>query len=150
MSFQRKFLTWIFFSWNLKKAIAIFSSQYRRIFQYAKFYAKIWPKKWFIWVFSGWNLKSHCHIWNQRPRICLNAKFGAKIKILKFKTKKCLNWVFWAANLNFWTGIWKNYWHTWNDCPWICLGAKFGAKIKILKSGTKNALFEYFWIGIWK
>ena len=29
-------------------------------------------------------LKIYCHIRNQCPRICLTAKFGAKIKILKF------------------------------------------------------------------
>ena len=31
--------------------------------------------------------KYYCHIWNQCSRICLVAKFGAKIEILKFGTK---------------------------------------------------------------
>ena len=34
-----------------------------------------------------WN---YCHILNQRPRICLIIKFGAKIKIFEFGTKNAL------------------------------------------------------------
>ena len=36
-------------------------------------------------AFFGWNLKQYCHIWNQRPRICLIAKFGAKLEDADFK-----------------------------------------------------------------
>ena len=32
-------------------------------------------------------LKNHCHVWNQRPRICLIAKFDLKTKNFKFGTK---------------------------------------------------------------
>ena len=32
-------------------------------------------------------LKNHCHVWNQRPRICLIAKFGSKTKNFKFGPK---------------------------------------------------------------
>ena len=32
-------------------------------------------------------LKNNCHIWKQLPRICLTAKFGAKIKFLSLESK---------------------------------------------------------------
>ena len=45
-------------------------------------YLDIVDQKCLICVFLGRRLKKYCHIWN--PWICLVAKFGAKIKILKF------------------------------------------------------------------
>ena len=43
--------------------------------------------------------KYYFHVSNQHPQICLVAKFGAKIKILKFGTKNVLFGYFWAWNL---------------------------------------------------
>ena len=77
--------------------------------------------------------KYYCHVSNQRPRICLVAKFCAKIKILKFGTKNAVFWYFWA-------GIWKN--------PEICLTANFVNKTKMSKFETKNVWFRYFWASI--
>ena len=71
-------------------------------------------------------LKNHCHIWNQRPRICLIAKFGGKIKILKFGTKNA-----WFGFFGAW--IWKYYCYIWNQHPLICLIAKFHIKTKMPK-----------------
>ena len=84
-----------------------------------------------------------CHIWNQRPQICLAAKFGAKVKILKFETKNT-----WFGY--FWTGSWKLYCHILNQLHRICLISKFLRKTKMPKLGTNNVLFEYFWARIWK
>ena len=41
--------------------------------------------------------KNYCHIWNQHPRICLNANFGAKIKMLKSGTKHTWFGYFWPG-----------------------------------------------------
>ena len=87
--------------------------------------------------------KYYCHIWNLRPRICLVAKFGPKIKTLKFGTKSTWFGFFWARIL-------KNYCHIWNQHPQICLFSKFHEKTKMPKFGTKNAWFRYFWTGTWK
>ena len=92
----------------------------------------------FLYVGAGiW--KYCCHIWNQRPRICLAAKFGAKITILRLPEFGY-----------FWSESWNIYCHIWNQHPRLCLIAKFCEKKKIPKFGTKNPLFEYFWVGIWK
>ena len=109
--------------------------------------------------------KKYCHIWYQRPWICLVAKFGANIKILKFETKNA-----WFGY--FWAGIWKqycfksaflnqhassawpkmlhvsifglefkkNYCHIWNQHPRICLIAKCRKKAKIPEFGAKFCL----------
>ena len=47
----------------------------------------IWDQKCLILVFLVWILKKYCHIWSQRPCICLIAKLCAKMKILKFWPK---------------------------------------------------------------
>ena len=67
--------------------------------------------------------KTYCHTWNQRPWICLVAKFGTKLNILKFGTK------------NTWFGyfpvkILKQYCHIWDQHPRICLIAKLCKKKK--------------------
>ena len=67
--------------------------------------------------------KYYYHIWNQRPRICLVAKFGAKIKIVKFGTRN-------ALFEYSWVGIWKWYSHNWNQHPRICLSANVAKKQK--------------------
>ena len=81
--------------------------------------------------------KHYCHIWNHCPRICLVAKFGAKIKTFKFGTKSP-----WFRY--FWVGIWKYSCHIWNHRPWICLIEKFGAKIKILNLVPKMPYLGIF------
>ena len=52
--------------------------------------------------------KSHCHIWNQRPQICLipnlvqnkrSLNLGSKIPNLSIFDQKCLIWVFLGHNL---------------------------------------------------
>ena len=74
---------------------------------------------------------------NQRPRICEAAKFGAKIKILKFEIKNifigCVGQQFWKTIVIFQISTRRIY-----------LIANIGAKIKILKFGTKNTLLAYF------
>ena len=92
--------------------------------RFAYFWAGIW--------------KYYYHIWNQRPRICLVAKFGGKIKILKFGTKNA-----WFGYL--WTGTWKQYCHIYNQHSQICLISKFREIMKMHKFGTNNALLGYFW-----
>ena len=46
-------------------------------------------------------LKNFCHISNKCPPNCAIAKFCAKIRILKFGTKKCLILVSWEAILKY-------------------------------------------------
>ena len=85
-------------------------------------------------------LKNYCHICNQCPPNCLIAKFHAKIRTLKFGTKKCLIWVF----------LWKTiiiYEISTLECALL---QSFVQKIKILKFGIKNVRFLYFGAGIWK
>ena len=96
-----------------------------------------------ISVSWDWNLEICCHFSNQRPRICLVAKFGAKIQILKFVTKNA-----WFGCS--WTWSWKLYCHIWTQHPRLCLIAKFREKMKMAKFGTKNALFGNFWVIILK
>ena len=104
---------------------------------------KFGTKNTLFWYFGAGIWKNYCHNWNQRPRICLTVKFGAKTKIFKFGTKKTLFGYFWAR-------IWKQYDHIWNQRPRISLIAKFGAITKILKFETKNVWFGWFWVGILK
>ena len=63
-------------------------------------------------------VKHYCHIWNQRPRICLLTKFDANTKIFKFGTK--ISWV-----VYFWAESWKIFCDIWYQYPQICLTAKF-------------------------
>ena len=87
--------------------------------------------------------KYYCHIWNQRPQICLIAKFREKRKTPKFGIKNALLGYFCA-------GISKNYCHTSNQLPRTCLIAKFCRKTKMPKLSTKSVLFGYFWAKILK
>ena len=80
---------------------------------------------------------SHCHIWNQRSRIWLIAKFCENTRRWRFGTKN-------ALFRYFWSGIWKQHCHIWNQHPRICLIAKFCEKMKRPKFGTKNVFFGYF------
>ena len=98
------------------------------------------PKLPYLGIF-GLEFENNCHIWNQHPWICLNAKFYKKMP--KFGTNNVLFGYFGA-------GIWKQYCHIWNQLPRICLIAKFCEKIKMSKFETKNALFGYFWARILK
>ena len=84
---------------------------------------------WFAYFLAGiWEYYSH--ISNQRPQICLLAKFGAKIKLLKSWTKNTLFWYLWAR-------VWKRYCHNWNQSPQICLNANFAKKQKSLNLKPK-------------
>ena len=47
-------------------------------------------------------MKNYCHIWNQYSRYCQNAKFCAKIEILKFGIKNAL---FWYFGVKFWKTV---------------------------------------------
>ena len=84
-----------------------------------------------------------CHVSYQRPRICLVAKLGAKIKILKFRTKNALFGYFWA-------GIWKTLFSYLKSALSNSSNCKFLKKTKMSKFGTKDVWFGYFWAGIWK
>ena len=88
--------------------------------------------------------KYYCHVSNQRPQIFHVAKFGAKIKIFKFRTKNALFGYLWAA-------IWKKLLpYYFKSTPSNFPSCKFGKKIKTSKFGTKNLWFRYFWARIWK
>ena len=102
------------------------------------------PKMPYLGIF-GLEFEKNIHIWNKRPWICLVAKFGAKLKILKFGIKNT-----WFRS--FWTGIWKQYCHISNQHPRICLYTKCREKVKMPKFGTKRylPLFGYFWVKILK
>ena len=133
---------------------------------------------WNYKVSSKTKTKKICCISNKRPPNCLIAKYRAKVRILKFGTKKALlkyfGQQFWKTIVifeistlefallqsfvqkikilkfgkKFGTGTWKYCCHIWNQRPQICLAAKFGAKVKILKFGTKNT---WFWVFLdWK
>ena len=91
----------------------------------------------------GGVLKNYCHIHNcnQRPPVCLIAKFRAKIRILEFGTRNALFGCFGQqfrktiaifAILTLEFALLQN---------WV-------QKIKIFKLGTKNARFPYFGAGI--
>ena len=86
-------------------------------------------------------LKNYCHIYNQRPSICVIAKFRAKTRIPKFGTKKVLfgsfGQQFRKTIVLFATSALE-----------FALLQSLVQKIKILISGTKNARFPYFWAGI--
>ena len=119
----------------------------------------------------GLEFETYCHIWNQHPQIFLKAKFCAKMKILKSRTKNVFFLVFLGWNLkilssclksvpsnfvwtkNAWFGyfgarMWKCYCHIWNKSPQIYFSTKSCARMKNSKFGTINALFGYFWAGI--
>ena len=75
---------------------------------------------------------------NQCPPNCLIAKFHAKIRTLKFGTKKCLIWVFLRKTIII-------YEISTLECALL---QSFVQKIKILKFGIKNVRFLYFGAGI--
>ena len=115
-----------------------FRNQYRQIFQYAKFHAKIkttyiYNKKYFIWIFSGWNSKKPLSYLKLNPLEILpsnlfNCKVWWKKKILKFRNKN-------AQFVYFGAIIWKYYCHIWN--PRICLaGLGFENNIIIFEIST--------------
>ena len=63
-------------------------------------------QKWNSYLYLGQNMlylagirKSDGHTWNQRPQICLTAKFGAAKKNFKFGTKMPLICVYLGWNL---------------------------------------------------
>ena len=72
------------FGWDLKILLSYLKSV-SSSFSCCKVWCKknslsLGPKMPEIWNFF-------CHIWNQRPQVCLVAKFGAKIKILNMGLK---------------------------------------------------------------
>ena len=86
--------------------------------------------------------ENYRHIWNQLPWICLVAKFGAKLKILKFGTTNTWFCYFWVRILK------KYYYIMKSSTPSILPNCKILQKISTF--GTTNALFGYFWAGIFK
>ena len=79
--------------WTLKKRMIYLKSATSNLSK-SKFRAKIILKfriiiAIFVYFWAEiW--KYYCNIWNHCPQICLAAKFGAKIKVLKFGTKSAL------------------------------------------------------------
>ena len=53
-------------------------------------YLNLEQKSFYLGIFQLEFEKSHCGIWNRHPQIFLRAKFCAKIKILKVRTKNVL------------------------------------------------------------
>ena len=88
-------------------------------------------------------LKKYCHICNQRPPICLIAKFRTKIRITKFGTKNAL---FGCFGQQFRKTIVIHAISTLE----FALVQSLVQKIKTPKSETKNARFPYFGAGISK
>ena len=116
---------------EFKKAIALFEINALKFVWLQSFVKNKNPTKnaWFAYFLAGiWEYYSH--ISNQRPQICLLAKFGAKIKLLKSWTKNTLFWY-------LWTRVWKKYCHIWNQHPQICLNANFAKKQKSLNLKPK-------------
>ena len=144
MSFQTKFRIWVF----LARIISICEASCK-----IKKYLHLGQKNALFGYFRVRIRKSHCHIWNQRPHICLIANLvqnkkslnlGPKIPNLSIFDQKCLIWVFLGHNFK------KNYCHIWNQHSWLCLIAKYREMIKMPKFGTKSAIFGYFWARILK
>ena len=93
---------------------------------------KLGTKK--LMVYLGLSVKKSknvSHICNQRPPICLTAKFHLKTGILKCGTKN-------ASFGQFLAGIWKECCYFWNQQSRACLIAKFRKKVKMPKFGTKT------------
>ena len=121
--------------------------------------------------------KYYCHVSNQRPRIWLVAKFVAKIKILKFRSKNALFWdTIWKKLLSYLKSAPSNF----SNCKFgekknwgpkicdssifglkyeknivifeisICLIAKYHEIMKMPNFGTTSTLFGYFWPRILK
>ena len=90
--------------WNLKKLMSYLKSTPSSL-NNDNSNNKTWNQKCFIWVFWPVDLKNCCYIWNQHPRICQNAKFGAKIEIQN-KTKKVTLMQSWKS-ANIFVLIWK-------------------------------------------
>ena len=94
------------------------------------------PKKLYLGLWAGM-LKNYGHICNQRPSICLIAKFCAKISILKFGTKNalfgCFGQQFRKTIAIFAVSVLE-----------FALLQSLVQKMKILKFGTKSARFPYF------
>ena len=97
-------------------------------------------KKLYLGLWNGM-LKNYWHIYNQRPPICLIAKFRAKIRIPKFGTKNalfgCFGQQFWKTFVIFASSA-------------LNFAFFFLQKIKKLKFGPKNARFPYIGTGILK
>ena len=87
-------------------------------------------------------LKNYSHISNKRPPNCVIAKFSAKIRILKFRTKKYLKC--------FAQQLWKTIVIFEISTLEFALLQSFVKKMKILKCGTKHVICPYFVAGIWK
>ena len=91
------------------------------------FWARIW--------------KYYCHISNQRPRISLVAKFGAKTKILNFGPKMpCLG--------IFGQEFEKKLLSYWKSAPSNLAICKISRKNKNAEIWKQNAWFGYFWARI--
>ena len=101
-------------------------------------------RKYHIWVFFSGIWKKYCHIWDQRPSICLGEKLSAKIKILKFGTKNA-----WFGYFGGWNLKIMSYMIEINILEFVYL-QNFVKKWKYLNLGLKNALFWYFWARILK
>ena len=65
-------------------------------------------------IFLAGIWKYYYHIWNQRPWVCLVAKFSEKTKVPKFGY--------------FGAKILKNFYHIWNQRLRICPVVKFREK----------------------
>ena len=130
----KKCFIWVFSGYNSKKPLSYLKSTPSNLSD-CKGWCKIKFLKFgtknvrFLYFCIGiW--KYYCHVSNQRPRICLVAKFCSKIKILKFGTKNDWFWYFWA-------GTWKNCCHVWYQQTQICLIANFAKKQQCLNLKPK-------------
>ena len=136
-----------FFGLEFCKTIVIFVINVLQFISWQGFVQKleflIWCQKCLIWVFWVEILKNHCHIWNQRPPICLIVSIGAKNKNSLIWDQKCQICLFWGSNLNILFSDTKSRASNLSNC-------KISKIMKIPKFGNKNASFGYFWTRIWK
>ena len=100
----------------------------------------IFDRKSRICVFFVWNLKKLLRFLKSIPLNFSIAKFHAKAKILKFRTKIALFGYILAR-------IWKSHCHIWKQHLWIFLKAKLCAKNnKSLNLGPIMSYFGVFWL----
>ena len=114
-------------------------------------FSKIGPKTPDFCYFWAGIWKQFCHIWNQWPRNCVIAKFGAKNKNLNMVPKMPYLGFFWPKMRDF--GLfcekfWKFLCNIWNQHSQICLFAKFHDKNGNAWIWIGNTWFGCFWTAI--
>ena len=132
LTWEKKYLTCLFLSWNFKNVIAIFEISILKFVKLQNFSKKKKKKKehclncWAVF-FGYFSPRITKKSWNQHPQIFETEKLHKKPKMSNFLTKnfwwflfdqESLIWVFSGKN------ILGNYCHIWKQHPPICQVAK--------------------------